>query len=270
MAVIPKFFMEAVVSIGVKNKGKTCWIGTGFFVARKIDANGNAFPFLVSNKHVFAAHEQILIRMKEKETEKLKTMTALLIKDGIKQYYEHLNPNIDIAVLPLNGGAITENNLEFPSFDIYEHALTSQELAAQGVDEGSFIFMLGYPMALVNDTSQLPICRCGCIARMSKEQINETHNILVDIQNFPGNSGSPVVLRPELMSIAGTQAFSKSVLAGIVHSYIPYQEHLVNRQTGNVVEIRSENSGLAYMHPVEYIKEIIEAHIPDSEKGEVK
>lgn len=72
------------------------------------------------------------------------------------------------------------------------------------------------------------------------------------------------------MSITGTQAFPKSALAGIVHSYIPYQEQLINQQTGNVVEIRSENSGLAYMHPVEYIREIIEAHIPDTETGEVK
>lgn len=258
--------MEAVVSIGIENKGKPLWIGTGFFVARKIDASGNAFPFLVSNKHVFIGHEQILIRMKEKDTEKLKTMKALLLKDGKKQYYEHPDPSIDVAVLPLNGSAIAENNLEFPCFDIYEHALTSQELVAQGVDEGSFVFMLGYPMALVNETSQLPICRCGCIARMSKEQINETHNVLVDIQNFPGNSGSPIVLRPELMSITGTQAFSKSVLVGIVHSYIPYQEQLLNQQTGKIVEVRSENSGLAYMHPVEYIREIIDIHIPKPSK----
>lgn len=151
MAVIPKFFMEAVVSIGVVNKGKTHWIGTGFFVARKIDANGNAFPFLVSNKHVFSGREQILIRMKERGTEKLKTLNASLLKDGNKQYFEHPNPQIDIAVLPLNASVIKVNNLEFPSFDIYNHALTSQELVAQGVDEGSFIFMLGYPMALVND-----------------------------------------------------------------------------------------------------------------------
>ena len=52
MAIIPKFYMEAVVSIGVENKGKPLWIGTGFFVARKIDDSGNALPFLVSNKHV--------------------------------------------------------------------------------------------------------------------------------------------------------------------------------------------------------------------------
>ena len=97
---------------------------------------------------------------------------------------------------------------------------------------------------------------------MSKEQIAESFNILVDIQNFPGNSGSPIITRPELMAIEGTKSLSRSVLLGIVHSYIPYRESLVNMQTQEIVEIRSENSGLAKVHPVEYILELIDAIQP--------
>lgn len=48
------------------------------------------------------------------------------------------------------------------------------------------------------------------------------------------------------------------MLIGIIHAYIPYQEKLVNTQTNNVVEIRSENSGIALMHPVEFIREVID------------
>ena len=93
---------------------------------------------------------------------------------------------------------------------------------------------------------------------MSAAQIAESHNVLVDIQNFPGNSGSPIVTRPEIVTISGTPSFNKSILLGIVHSYIPYQESLINSQTKKVVEIRSENSGIALVHPVEYIKEIVD------------
>ena len=32
----------------------------------------------------------------------------------------------------------------------------------------------------------------------------------------------------------------------------------MNIQTGKIVEVRSENSGLAYVHPVEYIREVID------------
>ena len=47
-------------------------------------------------------------------------------------------------------------------------------------------------------------------------------------------------------------------MIGIVHGYIPYEEKLINAQTKKVVEVRSENSGIAVVNPVEYIKEVIE------------
>lgn len=53
MALIPDFYKNAVVSIGIKNdSGATNWIGTGFLVVRQVDKDGY-IPFLVSNKHVF-------------------------------------------------------------------------------------------------------------------------------------------------------------------------------------------------------------------------
>lgn len=42
------------------------------------------------------------------------------------------------------------------------------------------------------------------------------------------------------------------------NSYIPYKETLINSQTGEAVEIRSENSGIAKANLVEYIREAIE------------
>ena len=262
MAIIPSFFLDAVVSIGIKVKSSTSWIGTGFFVIRKVNTDGAARPFLVTNRHVVVNNKSIIIRMKEKGSNSLREIVAPLEENGTIIYKLHPDSKVDIAVIPLNGSFIQSNNLDFSSFDIDEHALTSDELLSSGVDEGSLIHMLGFPMGLVNVGSNLPICRLGCIARLSKEQISETHDILVDIQNFPGNSGSPIVSRPEIVSIQGTKSLDRAVLLGIVHSYIPYRESLINSQTKEVVEIRSENSGLANVHPVEFIREIIDTIQP--------
>ena len=260
MAIIPPIFLNAVVSIGIRNSEHTLsWIGTGFFVGRSGDDPTQARPFLVTNKHVFQTSKQVVIRMKENACEKLKEMEARLEDDNGNKYYKvHPQADIDIAVLALDAQSIINNNLVFPCFNIDIHAMTSAELRGNGVDEGSLIYMLGFPMGLVNQHSNLPLCRLGCVARMSKEQIDEEHNILVDIQNFPGNSGSPIVLRPEFVSIEGTKSLAACVLVGIVHSYIPYQEKLINSQTYQVVEIKSENSGIANVHPVEYIREVID------------
>lgn len=261
MAIIPDYYMNAVVAVGIRTTHKTItWIGTGFFVGKPIDYNSSeAYPFLITNKHVFEGHNTVVIRMKKKDSELLQVIDVPLMNDdGTPSYTLHESDNIDIAVLKLNAQFIKDNNLDYSCFNIDTDALSSKELREHGADVGSIIYMLGFPMGLVNNASNIPICRMGCISRMSETQIKEQHNILVDIQNFPGNSGSPIITRPEILSITGTKALTKSVLTGIVHSYIPYRERLINSQTKEVVEIRSENSGIAYVHPVEYIRDIID------------
>ena len=118
--------------------------------------------------------------------------------------------------------------------------------------------MLGYPLGLVEIDSNWPICRGGCVDRILSEEIQDTHNILLDIQNFPGNSGSPVIVKPENSSLWGTKPIKSSMLIGVIHSYYPYRETAINIQTGERVEIRCENSGIANAHPVEFIREVLE------------
>ena len=54
MAIIPKSFIESVVSIGNRNdNGTISWIGTGFFVIRKLKKDKTLVrPFLVTNRHI--------------------------------------------------------------------------------------------------------------------------------------------------------------------------------------------------------------------------
>ena len=251
MALIPKHYIDSVVSIGIRREDKSiAWIGTGFFVHRRIDEH-TVLPFLVSNKHVLANNPNIVIRLKDIAKKQL-----IEIDLNIAGFKSH--SLADIAAVMLSGPFIEQNHLDFKYFDVDTDSYSSIELVENGADEGTLVYMLGFPMGLVNVKSSLPVCRMGCIARISEEQIQEDCNVLLDIQNFPGNSGSPVVNRAEGIAIEGTKALSRCVLIGIIHAYIPYQEQLVNMQTQNVVEIRSENSGIALMHPVEFIREVID------------
>ena len=257
MSIIPQHYLSAVTPIGIQNNQGIQWIGTGFFVTRKSNQEGFARPFLVTNKHVVKGRSKIVVRMNKKDNTVLKDVDAPLDNAVGPIYKLHKDSSVDVAVVPLNGKFIEDNEYAFPSFDIDDNAMSSSELRENGVDEGSLIHMLGFPLGLVNIESTLPICRLGCIARMSEAQIKEQRNMLIDIQNFPGNLGSPIILRPELTAIHGTKNLLRSVLVGIIHSYIPYEETLINSQTKRPVEIRSENSGIAYAHPVEFIRDII-------------
>lgn len=252
--------MEAVLSVGVRNDTDIKWIATGFFVAKPLGEN-KFQPFMVTNKHVLEGKERVVIRLKKRDTGDLMVIDLPLMVNGIKMYSTHPDENVDIAVVLIDGSCITKNNLDFAAFNIQEHALTSEEYLKEGGDEGSFVYMLGFPMGLVNVESNVPICRFGCIARMDQTEISAKKHFLLDIQNFPGNSGSPIISRPEVVSIQDTPVLGKAALIGIVCGYIPYKESLINAQTQMVVEIRSENSGIAVANPVEYIRETVEAEM---------
>ena len=160
IALIPKFYIDAVVSIGVRQTNDSiAWI----------------------NRHVFEGKASVVIRMRETQNNALVLLDVTLSDCRV-------HPFADIAAVMLSGTTITNRHLNFFSFDIDENAFNSFELRDNGVDKGSLVYMLGFPMGLVNVNSELPICRMGCIARISEEQISESHDALLDIQNFPGNS----------------------------------------------------------------------------------
>ena len=128
-----------------------------------------------------------------------------------------------------------------------------------GVEEGCLVYALGFPLGQV-DTIKAPICRLGCISRIMDAFLMQNKNptFLVDAQVFPGNSGGPIVSRPEYMSIQNTPTNDKANLIGILSQYIPYQERLYSLQTGRERMLQEENSGLTIVHPVDRIKEVVE------------
>jgi len=48
------------------------------------------------------------------------------------------------------------------------------------------------------------IARCGMIARFDDEILTTSRTFLIDAAVFPGNSGGPVIVKPNSDSLAGT------------------------------------------------------------------
>ena len=257
MSFLNEDFENTTTCIGVRQNGNVSWIGTGFFVIAPSKINANKYMFLVTNKHVIQGLDSIVIRAHLKDNS-IGIIDAPLIKNNKPIYTCHPNEKIDIAVVQLSAQYIQMSLNKIKAFDIDEQAYTAQDYLSSGGFEGSPVFMLGFPMKMIDDYSTTPICRSGCVARFKLDDIKHSYNFLLDIQNFPGNSGSPIISCPECVGLEGTKILTKSVLLGIVHRCINYKETLINTQTQEIVEIRSENSGLALAHPVDFIKEVIE------------
>ena len=69
MAIIPSFFMNAVVALGIKlPDNKKHWIGTGFIVGRKEKDNPKlSTHYIITNKHVVEGKNTIFVRFNAME-----------------------------------------------------------------------------------------------------------------------------------------------------------------------------------------------------------
>lgn len=121
---------------------------------------------------------------------------------------------IDIAVIGINAPLLQEHGINVSIFRSDEHLLTLPSAQEAGVGEGDGVFSLGFPMGLVGQERNFVIVRQGVIARISDAYARSSDEILLDMSIFPGNSGGPVVTRPEIVAIGGSKAFDRAMLLG--------------------------------------------------------
>lgn len=263
MAIIPSFFMNAVVALGIElpNKNKH-WIGTGFIVGRKEKDNPKlSTHYIITNKHVIKNQSKVYVRFNSNSESYVKDYQIdLFDANGLPAFSAHTDEKTDVIAIQIIPQTLTNDNSIWGSFDLEDHALTLEQMKSTGVEEGTLIYALGFPMNLVEDI-KAPVCRLGCISRVYDAFLLAKKGnpiYLVDAQTFPGNSGGPIVNRPEQASITGTVHNDTTNLIGILSSYISYRDTLVSQQTGEAQMIQTENSGLTIVHPVDRIKEVVE------------
>ena len=172
----------------------------------------------------------------------------------------HPDENIDVAVFQINITAIKKAGMIHSYFKSDSDVMLTQEMKKEQVCEGDFLYVLGFPMGLMPSDRQHVLVRSGIIARIRDLFENRNSSFTIDSFVFPGNSGGPVVYKPETVSIQGTSATRRAALIGIVKSYIPFRDVAVSQQTKKPRVIFEENSGLANVETVDKIVETIQAH----------
>lgn len=262
MAIIPSSFMNAVLAIGASNDGVSKkWIGSGFIVSRKDEQDPNELTYyIVTNKHVVNGCNNIYVRFNTKDEQFLRDYRInLLDENNCRLYSEHPNESTDVIAMRFFPQKLIDDKSIWDAFNLQTNALSLKEMQNTGVTEGCFVYALGFPMNLV-ETIKSPICRLGCISRIQDAFVRETENptFLVDAQAYPGNSGGPVISRPEIISIEGTSSNESANLIGILSDCITYRNVMISKQTGREMMVQEENSGLTIVHPVERIREAVE------------
>jgi len=162
----------------------------------------------------------------------------------------HENNDVDIAVIPFGLDPQKDNVKTIPDnmfltedrlFEVYE------------------VFFLSHQPGIQPQKRISPVIRSGTISL-----INDDKTFYIDASAFPGNSGSPVFLKPSPIrfdeggiSIGGDKLGGKFI--GIIGEYLPYQEVAISTQTGRPRVVFEENTGLSKVWSITFIREIVES-----------
>ncbi len=268
MALIPPSFLDCVVAIGRERTGvedesaQAVWVASGFLYGDRSGEAEGGRPgyqvYLATNRHVLEGKSKVYLRFNPVEGEVARQYIIDVVdSSGDPQWMTDDDPEVDVAVVPIDAQLLQAESIQFSVFRSDATCANTHKMTELGVTEGDFVYVLGFPMGLVGGERNFVIARSGVIARIRDALAGVSNEFLIDTFIFPGNSGGPVVSKPEVMSIRGTKSQGAAYLVGIVTGYIPYRDIAISQQTGEPRVIFEENSGLAAVHPTDFIERII-------------
>lgn len=263
MAVVPPIYLNTVVAIGDSSTGANpAWIATGFLYGHLMDSTVDPHIYriyLVTNRHVAEPLRPLVMRMNPLDGGAAHSLNldATLATTGESLWYFHPDPEVDIAVTMITVERLRIEGFAFSFFESDTHSQTLAEMSSAGRSVGDGIFLLGFPGVVDVGVRSMVIVRAGCIARIDDAIFGHSKSFLIDVNNFPGNSGGPVVTMVESTFIEGTQPVLRSHLIGIVASYIFHSRPAAGSPPGQSPVVFQENTGLAIVFPVNAIRDAI-------------
>ena len=230
MALLPPKYLQSIVALGEMADPESREapgepmrnLATGFLYAypRAEGQTHDGFRlWLVTCKHVILQPreenpDEIMVRLNKSGNQGMQTF-RISLRQGEEPKWT-LHPKADVAVIPASCSDLESKGVQWETFAEGRNALKRKDAIEVGLSEGDEVFVLGFPVGWRPGSQDYPIVRHGMLAQIQGWLRGEHHTFLVDGSGFPGNSGGPVVTKPQFRAVEGTRNVPRSWLVGMV------------------------------------------------------
>jgi len=163
---------------------------TGFFYERR------AVLYLITNRHVVIKEDEGYFP--DKATLQLHGTdgrvscpyeVAFYDEEGHRLWKEHPRSGVDVVALPISDPHF--RTAFFVRFFSHQNFVPREMIVRTGED----LVIVGYPHGFYDEKNNLPITRAGALASVYGVPFRGNPYMLIDALLYPGDSGSPVVLK---------------------------------------------------------------------------
>ena len=216
-------------------------LGTGFFVSYPDPRGGPdySFVYLVTAKHVlrdfsgtFLPKLKLRLNLKSPSEQTgfdFITEVPVRNKNGDLLWFHTEKETDDLAVLPI---LPDRQKFDFKAIPI-SMFVDDASLKSDAVEEGDNLYFIGLMAQYYGSTRNYPVIRRGTLGLMTDEKISTPTGMqkvfIAQLESWPGNSGSPVLLNLGGLRSNSIYAGSKLRLLGILEG------NFLNKIAGSVV-----------------------------------
>lgn len=252
-------FLDTVVLLeAFGGNGQKRWAGTGFFCrARHWHQEGREFLFLVTNAHVVKPDmEGIVVLFAPHQGDGVvpHTFTARVGRGAWRTRGGH-----DLAALQIPPEQLEAEAIRYRSFELDPETLTLGELRKQQIAAGSEALLVGFGLPHRQGLRQYPAVRRASICRLPR-RAGFDRTVRLEGTALPGNSGSPLVLKPGPTAEADSDGGAGGKLVGVLCRAGRFPASVRSDDQGRPTEIRE---GVAVLRavPVDALRDLIAAEI---------
>ena len=177
------------------------FFGTGFYYRVPHPTDPSKYQIVImTNKHVLDGKDNLIIMCPVSDNGKPSpgNYETLTIPQPFNIAYKHPSNDVDLCAVPITqllesakarGRAIL--------YAPYSDSLLADDKCYDDLRQLDTAVMIGYPSALKDNINHQPIFRTGTFATNPSLNFQGRQEFVLDIPNYGGSSGSPVVLFDE-------------------------------------------------------------------------